>query len=42
MYCRKLVAHAYDEKLLMHFFQDNLAGIDLNWYMHLEPAPIIS
>ncbi|XP_027936145.1 uncharacterized protein LOC114191163 [Vigna unguiculata] len=26
MYCRKMVAHAYDEKLLIHFFQDSLAG----------------
>ena len=24
----------------MHFFQDSLAGMALNWYMHLEPARI--
>ena len=42
MYYRKMVAHAHDEKLLMHCFQDNLVGIALNWYMHLEPARIRS
>jgi len=26
MYCRKMGAHSRDEKLLMHFFQDSLAG----------------
>jgi len=30
MYCRKMAAHAHDEKLLMHFFQDSLAGMALN------------
>jgi len=30
MYCRKMAAHAHDEKLLMHFFQDSLVGIALN------------
>ena len=30
MYCRKMAAHAHDEKLLMHFFQDSLAGMSLN------------
>jgi len=40
MYCKKMAAHAHDEKLLMHFFQDSLAGMALNWYMHLEPARI--
>ena len=27
MYCRKMGAHSRDEKLLMHFFQDSLAGV---------------
>ena len=27
MYCRKMAAHAHDEKLLMHFFQDSLPGM---------------
>jgi len=42
MYCRKMAAYAYDEKLLVHFFQDSLAGTTLNWYMHLELARIRS
>jgi len=42
LYCRKIVAHARNEQLLMHFFQDNVAGIALNQYMHLEPARIHS
>jgi len=42
MYCRKMAAHAHNEKLLMHLFQDSLAGTALNWYMHLEPARVRS
>jgi len=42
MYCRKMAARAGDEKLLIHFFQDSLAGTALSWYMHLEPARIRS
>jgi len=40
MYCRKMAAHAHDEKLLMHFFQESLTGTSLNWYMHLESVKI--
>ena len=40
MYCRKMVAHAHDEKLLMHFFQESLTEVALNWYMYLEPARV--
>jgi len=42
MYYRKMVAHAGDEKLLIHFFQDSLADTALSWYTHLEPARIRS
>jgi len=35
-------AHAHDEKLLIHFFQDSLARMALSWYMHLEPTRIHS
>jgi len=42
MYCRKMAAHARDEKLLMHFFQDNLVDTTLSWYMRLELARIRS
>jgi len=37
-----MAAHAHDEKLLMYIFQDNLAGMALNWYMYLEPARVRS
>jgi len=30
IYCRKMVAYAHNEKLLMHFFQESLAGMALN------------
>ena len=42
MYCRRMAAHANDEKLLIHFFQDSLAGTTLSWYMHPEPTRIRS
>jgi len=37
-----MAAHVSDEKLLIHFFQDSLAGTALSWYMHMEPAGIRS
>ncbi|XP_014503397.1 uncharacterized protein LOC106763751 [Vigna radiata var. radiata] len=40
MYCRKMVAYAHDEQLLIHVFQESLAGVALNWYTHLEPSRI--
>ncbi|XP_014524059.1 uncharacterized protein LOC106780296 [Vigna radiata var. radiata] len=40
MYCRKMAAYAYDEQLLIHVFQDSLAGVALNWYTHLESVRI--
>ena len=42
MYGRKMVVYAYDDKLLIHCFQDSLAGVALNWYTHLEPSRIHS
>jgi len=42
MYCRKMAAYAYDDKLLIHFFQDSLAGAALSWYTHLEASRICS
>lgn len=35
-YYRKMSVYSSDEKLLMHFFQDSLAGASLEWYMQLE------
>jgi len=40
MYCRKMRAHSRDEKLLMHFFQDSLAGAAIIWYTNLEASRI--
>jgi len=37
-----MAAHAHNEKLLIHCFQDSLGGVGLNWYMHLEPTRISS
>ncbi|XP_027915141.1 uncharacterized protein LOC114174501 [Vigna unguiculata] len=42
MYCRKMTAYACDDKLLIHFFQDSLAGVALSWYTHLEASCIRS
>ncbi|RDX83076.1 hypothetical protein CR513_36039, partial [Mucuna pruriens] len=32
MYYRKIAAYIYDDKVLIHCFQDNLTGVALNWY----------
>ncbi|XP_028242244.1 uncharacterized protein LOC114420585 [Glycine soja] len=40
MYCRKMGAHSKDEKLLIHFFQDSLAGAAVVWYTNLEASRI--
>ena len=42
MYCRRMWAYAMDEKLLMHFFQESLAGATIIWYTNLEPSRISS
>lgn len=39
-FSRKMVAYAYDEKMLIHYFKDNLSGTSLKWYMQLEKAHI--
>ncbi|XP_058784259.1 uncharacterized protein LOC131659032 [Vicia villosa] len=41
-YCRKMAAHADNEPLLMHLFQDSLTGAPLEWYMQLERTNIRS
>jgi len=40
MYCQKIGAYSRDEKLLMHFFQEILAGAAVNWYTNLESSRI--
>ena len=42
MYCRKMGAYSRDEKLLMHFFQESLAGAAITWYTNLEASRISS
>jgi len=42
MYCQKMGAYAKDEKLLMHFFQESLAGAAITWYTNLESSQIHS
>ena len=42
MYCRKMVSHAHDDKLLVHFFQDSFTGAASSWYTHLERSHIRS
>jgi len=39
-YCNKMTEVVYDEKLLMHFFQDSLSGVTLSWYMRLDNTKI--
>ncbi|XP_006599871.1 uncharacterized protein [Glycine max] len=40
MYCHKMGAYSREEKLLMHFFQDSLAGATVIWYTNLEASHI--
>lgn len=35
-YYRKMVAYVDNDKLLIHYFHDNLSGASLEWYMQLE------
>ncbi|RDX76417.1 hypothetical protein CR513_43588, partial [Mucuna pruriens] len=36
MYCRKMAPQAHDDALLIHFFQESLTGIALEWYLGLK------
>ncbi|RDX66104.1 hypothetical protein CR513_55164, partial [Mucuna pruriens] len=40
MYFRKMAAHIYDDKILIHCFQDSLTGVTLSWYVSLERGHI--
>ncbi|KAK2396599.1 hypothetical protein QL285_058245 [Trifolium repens] len=42
MYSRKMASYANDDKLMIHCFQDSLAGASLNWYMELEASSVRS
>jgi hypothetical protein len=39
-YYNKMVEVVYDEKLLIHFFQDNLSNTALTWFMQLNNTKV--
>jgi len=41
-YCNKIAEVIRDDKLLIYFFQDSLAGSALSWYMRLDSVRIRS
>ena len=40
MYCRKMLAHTDNDKLLTYCFHDNLTGIAAQWYLKLDQTHI--
>ena len=40
MYYRKMAAHAQNEKLLMHVFQESLTGSAEDWYVRLDRSKV--
>ncbi|RDY09932.1 hypothetical protein CR513_05620, partial [Mucuna pruriens] len=36
MYCQKMAAYIYDDKVLIYCFQDSLIGVALSWCVNLE------
>ncbi|RDY03988.1 hypothetical protein CR513_12349, partial [Mucuna pruriens] len=40
MYCKKMAAHIYDDKILIHCFQDSLTRAALSWYVSLKRGRI--
>jgi len=38
--CNKMAEVVYDEKLLIHFFQDSLSDVALTWYMLLDNTKV--
>jgi len=39
-YYNKMAEVIYDEKLFIHFFQDNLSDVALTWYMWLDNTKV--
>jgi hypothetical protein len=39
-YCNKMAKVVYDEKLLIHFFQDSSSDIAFTWYMRLDNTKV--
>ncbi|GKV11298.1 hypothetical protein SLEP1_g22563 [Rubroshorea leprosula] len=42
MYCRKMAPYANDEKLMIHYFQDSLAGLIDAWFSTLDKSKVKS
>jgi len=40
MYARKMPTQTSNHQVLIHYFQDSLAGAALKWYMSLDSAKI--
>nr|KYP35320.1 hypothetical protein KK1_043654 [Cajanus cajan] len=40
MYCWKMATYVSNEKLLIHYFQESLSDVALNWYMQLDGGKI--
>ncbi|RDX72860.1 hypothetical protein CR513_47604, partial [Mucuna pruriens] len=40
MYCRNMATYIYDDKVLIHYFQDSLTVVGLSWYVGLERGRI--
>ena len=36
MFCQKMVGYTGNDKLLIHYFQENLTGSAARWYMKLD------
>lgn len=40
MFCRKMVSHVRDDKLMIRCVQDSLTGAPFDWYMQLDRSNI--
>ncbi|KAI5433903.1 hypothetical protein KIW84_020946 [Lathyrus oleraceus] len=40
MYARKMSTQTENDQLLIYYFQDNLTGVSLKWYMGLDNANV--
>lgn len=38
MYCQRMQSYVYDEKILIHFFQESLMGGATRWFTSLDPT----
>ncbi|RDX72969.1 hypothetical protein CR513_47479, partial [Mucuna pruriens] len=36
MYCKKMATYIYENKILVHYFQDSLTRATLSWYISLK------